>query len=88
MPELILEMKKDLTNPKTQFLREFFVISKHHSLNTGGKNELVYYFEEHDYLEGKCQILENEGYLINVTPVNATKYRFNEHFVEMIKKYG
>jgi len=81
MPELISEMENDLSDsPAT---REFFIISKKWvmSFNSPG---LVYYFEEHDDLQSKAQILENYGFIFDVTVGNAKKYRMTEEFVDLI----
>jgi hypothetical protein len=83
MPELILEMKKDLTDEGNAFTREFFIISKSWILNVVDPC-FVYYFEDHENLQGKIHILENYGFVIDVTPGNAKKYRMTEGFVELL----
>ena len=83
MPELIAEMRADLSDPEHGFSREFFVVSKKWTLNTGGKC-FIYYHEDHADLQGKVHILENVGYVIDITPGNAPKYRMTEEFVALV----
>lgn len=83
MPDLIAEMRMDLSQPEHATFREFFVIDKGISL-WASPNSLVY--EEHngnDYLN-KVRILESCGYVIDVTPHNAPMFRMREHFVEFL----
>jgi len=83
MPELIKEMKADLGNPENKFVREFFLTSKKWMLNAGGKC-FVYYHEDHADLQGKIHVLENMGYVLDITPHNAPKYRMTEEFVSLV----
>ena len=47
---------------------------------------LMYHHEDHPNLTGKITILENHGYIADVTPGNAPKYCMSEEFVELILK--
>ena len=87
MPRLIAEMKKDLTKEENKYIREFFIMSKHHVLNLDPeKRYFVYYFEEHSDLQGKMNILENYGFIKDITSKNVNKYRLTEEFIELILK--
>jgi len=85
MPELITNMKKDLTKEGNNFIRELFIISNYWSLNVANPC-FVYYFEEHENLQGKIHILENYGFVIDMTPTptSVKKYRLTEEFVELL----
>ena len=83
MPKVLAEIKEDLTKEGNEFTREFFIISKHWTLNVIDPC-FVYYFEDHENLQGKIHILENYGFVIDVTPKNAKKYRMTEEFVELL----
>ena len=83
MPELIAEMKKDLSKEDNKFIREFFIVSKRWILNVTHPC-FVYYFEDHENLQGKIHIMENCGFVMDVTPKNAKKYRMTEEFVELL----
>lgn len=83
MPKLIAEMKADLEGNQT--VREVFVApSRRIGINTGGKTRLVYYADEHEDLDGKIAILENNGYLIDLTSGNLPTYRMTEEFVDLV----
>lgn len=84
MPELIAEMKKDLESEEGKFVREFFVLERSHCLGGSEKPRFVYYEDDHDNLRGKLDILENSGYLVDVTPKNAPIYRMTEQFVRLV----
>ena len=81
MPELIAEMSSDLkAHP---LAREFFIVSKKWIMNLTSFF-LIYYYEEHENLDSKVQILENYGVVVDVTKGNAKKYRLMEGFVEFL----
>jgi hypothetical protein len=86
MPDLIKEMKNDLSNPEMSGCRGFFISpSKSVTINT--KNPAFLYFEnEHENLKSKIRILENAGFVFDITPGNAPKYQFDEEFVEYLLK--
>lgn len=85
MPELIAEMKTDLQREDGKFVREFFVLpTKTTRLGGSEKPRFIYYESEHDNLRGKLDILENHGYLVDVTPKNAPIYRMSEDFVRLV----
>lgn len=88
MPELIAEIKGDLEGEDGEFVREFFVMEKKHGLGGSSKPRFAYYHEDHANLSGKIDVLENYGYLIDVTPGNAPIYRMTEEFVLLVRKYG
>lgn len=88
MPGLIAEMKKDLEEENGKFVREFFVMSRRHVLGGSEKPRFIYYEEDHDNLRGKIDILENHGYLADVTPGNTPIYRMSEEFVNLVREHG
>ena len=88
MPALIAEMKKDLEGNQGKFVREFFVMSRRHVLGGSEKPRFIYYEEDHDNLRGKIDILENHGYVTDVTPGNTPMYRMSEEFVQLVLNDG
>ena len=89
MPELITEFKTDLSTEDNKLIREFFVLPNNKvCLGGSEKPRFIYYEEEHKGLRNKIDILENQGFLIDVTPGNAPIYRMTEEFVELIIKFG
>jgi len=83
MPELIAEIKNDLLQPGEGLIREFFLSNKGYVLNAGSKC-FVYYEDDHSDLQSKIHILENLGFIIDITPGNAPKYRMTEEFVQLV----
>jgi len=83
MPDLIAEMRKDLTsNPLS---REFVILKK--SWVYGGKGyELVYYFDDHSDLENKLLILQNYGLIQDITYNNTTRYIITEELASYLTR--
>lgn len=85
MPELIADFKDGLQQEDGQFVREFFVLgSKGHRLGGSEKPRFIFYEEDHNNLRGKLDILENRGYIVDVTPGNTPIYRMTEEFVRLV----
>ena len=84
MPALIAEMKAGLQGKDGKFVREFFVVNKNVTLGGSSKLRFVYYFEDHEYLQGKLDVLENYGFIEDVTPGNCPIYRMTEEFVKLV----
>jgi len=84
MPTLIAEMRQDLRAEGGESIREFFVMSKHQTHGGSAKRRFTYYDEDHDNLRGKIDVLENSGYIVDVTPKTVPIYRMMEEFVKLI----
>lgn len=82
MPELISEMQADLVEHPAA--REFFVLENSRVVLNSSGFVLVYYEAEHPELRHKIMILENNGYISDVTTGNAPKYRMLERFVFLL----
>jgi hypothetical protein len=88
MPELIREMKTDLSKEDHRLIREFFILpNKRCCIGFSGKPRFSYYEEDHKSLRGKIDLLESKGFLSDVTIGNTPIYRMTEEFVELINKY-
>lgn len=83
MPELIAEIKDDLSREGNQLVREFFIVGKQWCLNVSYKC-FCYYFEDHDELQNKIHVLDNCGFVTDITTGKAKKYRMTEEFVELV----
>ena len=89
MPQLLAEMKANLAGEGKGHVREFFVLPNER-VRLGGseKPRFVYYEDHHENLRGKLDILENVGYIIDVTPKNAPIFRMSEDFVGLLMRPG
>jgi len=83
MPVLIAQMKEDLFLEGWRTVREFSVVRKGVLLKSSA-SRFVYYPEDHDDLYGKLTILENCGYVSEVTTGKTPIYRMTEEFVELV----
>lgn len=85
MPDLIAAMKKDFSTDGFSLVREFFVLEGGGILNTKGKT-ISYQGNEIPDLTEKIKMLEHEGFIEDVTPGNAPKYRMTEEFHSLLMK--
>lgn len=82
MPTLFEEMRKDLLTYPT--VREAVVLSKKWSYNSSGRLIFFYFFEDHDDLEGKFDVLDNLGFVAKITDNNVRRYRIKEELVDYL----
>jgi hypothetical protein len=81
MPELLGEMQSDLS--VSPFKREFVLLKRGWAFWNGGA-AFEYYFDDHEDLESKIQILENMALVRDVTNKNVKRYRMVEELVEYL----
>jgi hypothetical protein len=87
MPKLIEEMQQDLVNPENAHLREFYVLPNDRVLfNSGGRRYLCYFEAKHRDLLHKLRILEDYGYIQEVTHTDTPMFRMTEAFVSFVVK--
>lgn len=89
MPELISEMKEDFSNEANLCVREFFVVGKKSYSVVTEVPRFTYFEDQHHNLKGKIMILENQGYITNMTSIyktNTSIYRISEDFWDMVQK--
>jgi hypothetical protein len=89
MPELFRAMAEDVSAPDQGFIREFFLLESRKGIFNAGQRCFAYYGEDHVDLAGKIHILENMGYVTNITtPGKAPKYRMTEEFIALLRERG
>ena len=87
MPALIKEMQDDFSKPECKIIREFYILPNDRVLfNSGGEKCLFYYEDQHEDLAHKIRLLENYGFVYDITHTNTPKYRMNEDFVSFVNK--
>jgi hypothetical protein len=81
MPALIAEIRADLSeNP---LRREFVVLKKAWSYWAKG-NELVYFYDDHEELDSKLQVLAGLGLIREITYNDVNRFLLVEDFVECL----
>jgi len=89
MPELIKEMKTDLSKEDHRFTREFFILpNKRCCIGFSKKPRFIYYEEDHKDLRCKIDLLKSKDFLADFTTGNTPIYKMTEEFVELLNKYG
>ena len=71
-PELFAEMRADLKDSPLK--REFIIMAKNAIYNSGGKQILAYYYEDHEDLSDKMVVLANSGAVTDITYNNVDRY--------------
>lgn len=84
MPSLFSEMRDDLV--KNPLQREFIVMSNQHMYNSGDKQILAYYYEDHEDLANKVGVLVNTGAVTDITYNNVDRYLMTEALVDYLSK--
>src|SRR5215208_1191008 len=82
LPALLEEMREDLRNNPTT--REFVLLKRWCVYNSGGRPYLAYYFDDHEDLEGKIQMLTNLGLVSEITYNNVRRFVFEEALVDYL----
>lgn len=89
IPKLLAEMHDDYMKPENAVLRELFVLpNRHVIMGSGGggpRTTLAYYEDDHNNLRDQFRILENNGYVYDVTSGKVPKYQVTEEFVELVR---
>lgn len=84
MPELIAEMKDDLSSDELKLCREFFVESKNILISSKTKKRFIYFKEDHDSILEKAALLESYDFVDDITTGNVKLYRMTEEFVKFV----
>lgn len=81
MPELLNEIRQDLLQYPLR--REFVLLKKSWTYWAGG-NELCYFYDDHNDLDGMIEILCNYNLIREITFNNVKRYIFLEELVEYL----
>lgn len=83
MPELFNEMRNDLmAHP---FVREFVLLERGWIYNSDpNKVIFCYFFDDHDNLRGKLQVLENYGLVREITFNNVVRFIIEESLADYL----
>lgn len=84
MAQLISEIKGDLSNPEFCVVREFVILPNERVIFSKSQKRFVYFEDLHDDLQNKITMLENHGYIIDITPGNTPIYLMTEEFVKLV----
>lgn len=86
MPGLLIEMKKDLSEDTTRLIREFVLLPVRGVIFNSTKRRFFYVESEHPDLKNKVDLLEQHGFVVDVTPRNTPIYRMTEEFVRLLRE--
>lgn len=85
MPELFMDMARALKDEETKLIREFFILPNR-SVRLGGssKARLIYFEDDYENLRNKLDILEDYGFIIDVSVGNTQIYRTTPEFNRLL----
>lgn len=82
MPRWFDEIKADLLSPGNRVLRDFYVLpSSRVTFNGSG---LTYAEDQVKNLRASIAVLQNNGYVTDVTHSNVPAFRMSEEFVALL----
>jgi hypothetical protein len=85
MPDLIIDMRNDLLKSQFSVIREFYVLPNSRVPFYSGEDKFFFYYEEkYDNLLHKIKLLEDYGFVKDLTPITIPKYRMSEEFVHCV----
>jgi hypothetical protein len=82
MPKLLSEMRKDAA--KFPVVREFIALKKGLVFWYPDRPMFTYYYEDHEDLDGKLQILENLRFIRNIKYNNVPRFVIEEEFADYL----
>ncbi len=86
MPDLIKEMKEDFSKHQNSSICEFVILPNKGVIFNSRQPRFIYYEDEHQNLKGKISVLENSGFIVDVTDSNAPIFRITEEFWDLVLK--
>ena len=84
LPKLLAEMKTDLKQDVTGFVREFAILPNRRVRFNSGKPRFHYFEDEHPSLRNQVDLLERQGLVTDVTPGNTPIYAMTEVLVDWL----
>jgi hypothetical protein len=88
MPELLSEMKDDLSRKENRFVREFVALESKGVMFNHEKQRFEYYGDSHSQLQNKIDIIESTGFVYVVHVSKYSKiYRMTEEFVSLLLQW-
>ena len=89
MTSLMSQMRANLSNPKAEFVREFFVLpNRRVFLGKSSKPRFIHYEEDYENLRGMLDVLEERGFVVDLTSSgsNTPIYRMAEPLVKYLRE--
>ena len=81
-PALIAEMRSDLR--EKPLVRQFILMSKSMSYNSGSTPYFVYYYDDHEFLPSIITIMEHAAAVYDIAFNRVPRYNFTESFVSFL----
>lgn len=82
LPNLVAEMREDIAN--SPFTRELIALKRGWGYGGQDRTYFTYYYDDHDELLGKLNVMENYGALVDIKFNDVYRYEMTEDFVEYL----
>lgn len=83
VPELVAEMREDVAN--NQYTREIVILDRKWTYNGQDRLYFTYYYDDHENLLSKLNIMKNYGALIDIKFNNIYRYEIAEDFIDYLQ---
>ncbi len=83
-PKVIAEMREDLSTPEGKSVRAFFVLASDSFLAGSSEPSFEYYTDKHENLMAAIFMLEQHGFVTDITPGKCPMYRMHETLVDRL----
>jgi hypothetical protein len=83
VPELVAEMREDIAN--NQYTREIVILDRKWKYNGQDRLYFTYYYDDHENLLAKLNIMKNYGALIDIKFNNIYRYEIAEDFIDYLQ---
>jgi hypothetical protein len=87
MPDLLGEMKEDISRPEDKLCREFVVLLNRNMAFSSSKKRFFYFESEHPDLQNKIDLLRRFGFVERASFESDLIYFMQEWFVDLLKQY-
>lgn len=88
MTDFIKELRGALSNPETSFVRELVLLANNRVVFSPSKKCFILFKDRYQDLDEKIAILENNGYVLNISHDGSSRYKMTESFVGLVVTLG
>ncbi|MGQ7956826.1 hypothetical protein ACUTAF_03740 [Pseudomonas sp. SP16.1] len=84
-PEIIEEMRSDISSPQGKGVRAFFIKESNTVIAFTSEPCFEYHTDKHPELRAAVLYLAQHGFVQDITPGNTPMYRINERLVDFLR---
>jgi hypothetical protein len=85
VPSLMAELRSDVLGGGNELVREFLLVQNERVQFANPKPRFVYYREKYPDLDSMVDILEDAGFVADITTGGIKTYRMSNEFIELLR---